>query len=100
MTVILAVITTLFAYAYGSEKGYNGWACGIAGLFGGIAAVIIIFFLPNKKQEDERLRQEAARDEEIEKLKNRIHKLEAEHSKVDSVRKPIDCSTDAEITTV
>ena len=85
MAVILAVITTLFAYAYGSEKGYNGVACGIAGLFGGIAAVIIIFFLPNKKQDEERLRQEAARDEEIEALKKRIHILEAEQRKADSV---------------
>ena len=92
MVAILFAILFAIATAYiGSEKGYSGFLCGVAGLFGGFIALIIVLILPNKTEEQEQrdaaaryeanqraaaAQREAAQRDEIAALRQRIADLE------------------------
>lgn len=85
MGIILIILFVIFAAVIGSEKGYSGALCGVAGFFGGLIAIIIIALLPNRKQEQEdTARREAEHNDEISQLKKRIQELEANQQSTDS----------------
>lgn len=78
MDLFFAAIFTIIAAALGSAKGYSGALCGVAGFFGGLIAIGIIAFFPNRAEEQEEAEQrESAQNAEITALKNRIKDLEA-----------------------
>lgn len=78
MGIIFMVAFVVIAALMGSEKGYSGVLCGVAGFFGGLIAIIIIALLPNKTEADEAAAcREAEHNDEIAALKKRIRDLEA-----------------------
>jgi len=83
--LLFAILFAVACYAVGSSKGYDGNTCAVAGFFGGIVALIVLFILPDKAQEEaDAARREASRDAEISALKRRISELEAQHLKEES----------------
>ena len=48
LAIMVAIIFAVVAGAIGSAKGYDGFLCACAGLFGGELALIIIGILPDQ----------------------------------------------------
>ena len=83
--LLFAILFAVACYAVGSSKGYDGGTCAVAGFFGGIVALIVLFILPDRAQEEaDAARREASRDAEISALKRRISELEAQQPKEDT----------------
>lgn len=97
--IIFAIIFAAISAAYGSSKGYSGGLCFIAGLFGGLIAIIIIAILPNKKEEEQEQayaqRRASAQSREIAALKEQIRDLkEAQKSSCETdISKATDASS-------
>lgn len=85
MGIILVILFVIICAAMGDSKGYSAVLCGVAGLFGGLIAIIVIALLPNRKEEQEAAAQkESAREREISELKQRIAELESTQKDHDS----------------
>ena len=84
--IILWIISGIIAAAIGSSKGYSGVGCFFAGMIGGIIAIIVLLFLPNKiKEEEEREYQrirEAAQARKISELQNQVDEVAARKKRI------------------
>ena len=71
--VVLFIIFAVVCYIVGTSKGYNGIVCAVAGFFGNLLALIVLFLLPDKAEAQIETQQLEA---EISALKQRIAELE------------------------
>ncbi len=75
--LILNIVFLVICYKVGTDKGYSGGVCCLAGLVGGLLALVVIALLPNKKEQSER---EEYYQHQISMLRNRVSVLEAERN--------------------
>lgn len=85
MAFLILIFFAIITAAVAQSKGYHTAACFFLGLFFGFIPLIVLIFLPNKKEEEEkrcaadlRARQQ---EREIAELKSRLRRLEESQPK-------------------
>ena len=89
LTLLLCILSAVVCGLLGSSKGYNAVLSAVAGFFLNIFGIVILLLLPDQ----ERISSDASsalsyRDREIQELRARIEKLEAEKADAEAKNAP------------